>query len=276
MSEALYIVATPIGNIEDITLRALRVLREVDLIAAEDTRHSGRLLKHYDITTPLISLHDFNEKNRAHALITRLKNGEKIALISDAGTPLISDPGYILVNAVRAAGLSVVPIPGACALIAALSSAGLPTDRFVFEGFLSAKSGERRARLQMLCDETRTLIFYEAPHRILKLCRDISEVLGEDRLMVITKELTKTFETFFAGSSKDAVEWLEKDPLHQKGEFVVLLHGASHQDDQQEKAHSMLKILSAELPTAQAVALAAKITGVKKNALYAMAISERR
>lgn len=191
----LYVVATPIGNLEDISARALRVLREVALIAAEDTRHSSRLLAHFGIQTPLAACHEHNERNEGERFIERLQAGDDVALISDAGTPLISDPGYHLVRQARAAGVAVVPVPGACALIAALSAAGLPSDRFIFEGFLPAKAAARRTRLEALKAEPRTLIFYEAPHRILESLGDFEDVFGGERMAVLGRELTKTFET---------------------------------------------------------------------------------
>jgi len=191
----LYVVATPIGNLEDISARALRVLGEVALIAAEDTRHSARLMSHFGIATPLAACHEHNERDEGGRFLERLQAGDDIALIADAGTPLISDPGYHLVRQARAAGIRVVPVPGACALIAALSAAGLPSDRFIFEGFLPAKAGGRRARLELLKEEPRTLIFYEAPHRILECVDDLEAIFGADRPAVLCRELTKTFET---------------------------------------------------------------------------------
>ena len=192
---SLYVVATPIGNLDDISARALRILREVALIAAEDTRHSARLLQHFGIQTPLAACHEHNERDQGGRCLARLQAGEDVALISDAGTPLISDPGYHLVRQARAAGFAVVPVPGACALIAALSAAGLPSDRFIFEGFLPAKAAGRRARLEQVREEPRTLIFYEAPHRILECLQDMCEVFGDDRPALLARELTKTFET---------------------------------------------------------------------------------
>lgn len=192
---SLFVVATPIGNLDDISARALKVLRDVKLIAAEDTRHSQRLMQHFGISTPLAACHEHNEREEGSRFITRLLAGDDVALISDAGTPLISDPGYHLVRQARAAGINVVPVPGACALIAALSAAGLPSDRFIFEGFLPAKAVGRRARLQALKEEPRTLIFYEAPHRILECLQDMELVFGGERLALLARELTKTFET---------------------------------------------------------------------------------
>lgn len=272
----LYLVATPIGNREDITLRALRILREVDLIAAEDTRHSKLFLQHHGIQTPLISLHEFNEVARASHLIERMQKGERIALISDAGTPLISDPGYVLVKAVREAGITVVPIPGACALITALCASGLPTDRFIFEGFFPSKKSERESCLASLQQESRTLIFYEAPHRIVSCIESIIAVLGADRYVVLAKELTKTFEFFVEGTAQSAMDWLLGDPLHCKGEFVVLIHGAVFEKSEAVSVEALriLKLLSEELSPKQAVELTAKITGEKKNALKEILFSE--
>lgn len=270
----LYIVATPLGNLEDITLRALRILKEVDLIAAEDTRHSRTLLQQFQIATPLISLHDFNEKARTTSLIPRLSAGEHIALISDAGTPLISDPGYRLVQACRQANIPIVPIPGPCAAIAALCVSGLPTDRFVFEGFLPAKTADRKARLRSLQQEVRTLVFYEAPHRITKLVADLELIFGSDRGLTLAKELTKAFETIFTGTTRTAYAWLQEDAYHQKGEFVVIVQGAVLPafTEIPSEAINLLQLLATELPLKKAVSLAAQMTGVKKNTLYDLAI----
>jgi 16S rRNA (cytidine1402-2'-O)-methyltransferase len=220
----LYIVATPIGNLEDITLRALRVLKEVDLIAAEDTRHTRILLNHYGIGTPLTSYHEHNESTKARQLIGRLQKGEQIALVSDAGTPAVADPGYrLVVEAVRS-GVRVTPIPGACALVAALSAAGLPTDRFLFEGFLPGKKSERRERLRALGDETRTLIFYEAPHRLTETLTDLIEILG-DRAIVLARELTKMHEEFLRGFVTDVAQQLaNRDNI--RGEITLLVGGS--------------------------------------------------
>lgn len=266
----LYIVATPIGNKEDITRRALRILAEVDFVAAEDTRHSKPLLQHYAITTPLISLHEFNQAQRVPIIIERLQKGEHAALISDAGTPLISDPGYLLVQAARDANIRVVPVPGACAAIAALCAAGLPSEKLAFEGFLSAQHGERQRQLQALATESRTLIFYEAPHRILSFITDIGATLGADREIVLAKELTKTFETFVRGNAEEILAWLQADDKRQQGEFVVLVHGAIAQKesgDVSAEAKRVLQILLEQLPSKQAVELTAQITGEKKNSL---------
>ena len=269
----LYIVATPIGNLQDMTLRAIETLKSVDCIAAEDTRHSSSLLRQFAISTPIIALHEHNERERASHLLAKLLQGQSIALISDAGTPLISDPGFFLVRAVREAGVRIVPIPGACAAVAALSVAGLPTDRFVFEGFLPAKTKARLDRLQNLVAETRTLIFYESPHRILECLEAMLEVFGSARQVVIARELTKTFETLRAGSLVDLVEWTKSDANQQRGEFVVLVEGNEEKVNADLLcAEKIVSILLAELPVKQAVDLAVKITGEKKNFLYDLAL----
>jgi 16S rRNA (cytidine1402-2'-O)-methyltransferase len=270
-----YIVATPIGNLDDMTYRAVNILKKVDLIAAEDTRYSKILMQHYGIKTKLISAHEFNEAKRVAFFLERLKNGESIALISDAGTPLISDPGVLLVKEMREAGADVVPVPGACALIAALCAAGLPTDKFIFEGFLSAKSAKRLERLKILCEDERTIIFYEAPHRILKLMREIDVVFEETRQIVLAKELTKTFETFFSGTAKEICFWLQEDDRRQKGEFVVLVGGACKDNKEEilsKETLRVLDILLSELSVKKASELAAKITGDKKNLIYQAAL----
>lgn len=274
----LYIVATPLGNRADITLRAIETLKSVDLIAAEDTRHSLPLLQHLGINKPLLALHEHNERENADKLIKRLVEGESIALISDAGTPLISDPGYHLVNAAREQGVRVVPIPGACAAIAALSVAGLPTDRFIFEGFLPAKSQGRVLRLKELMDEARTIIFYESPHRIKELLADLQKVFGDDRPIVIARELTKLFETIHSGCVRDVIHWMIADPNQQRGEFVVMVAGVENTPEQAEmiSADSLLKILLEELSVKKAAEMAAKITGKRKNDLYQRALELKK
>lgn len=268
----LYIVATPLGHLQDITWRAIDVLKHVDWIAAEDTRHSAALLQHYAIATPRLSLHDHNEREQALKLIERLKQGASIALISDAGTPLISDPGYHLVRAVRAAGIKVVPIPGACAAITALCAGGLPTDRFVFEGFLPAKSKGRLDRLQLMANESRTMIFYEAPHRILDLLADMQTVWGHERQVVIARELTKMFETIHSGSLLDVFDWVKNDANQQRGEIVVLVEGLQ-QLKETIPYQTWLTVLFAEnLPLKQVVDIVVKITGEKKNKIYEAAL----
>jgi 16S rRNA (cytidine1402-2'-O)-methyltransferase len=273
----LYIVSTPIGNLDDITYRAVKILQQVDLIAAEDTRHSKTLLQHYGITTQLISLHEFNEVKQTFSLLQRLQKGEDLALISDAGTPLISDPGAILVAQLRDVGVNVVPIPGPCALVAALSAAGLPTEHFIFEGFLSAKSTKRLAQLKELLSEQRTMVFYEAPHRIMDFIKDIEVVFGKERKVVLAKELTKSYEAFVSGASPEIISWLQQDERRQKGEFVVLLKGAENDKQQQEisqKTSDILDLLLPELSVKKASELTAKITGEKKNIIYKAALEK--
>lgn len=274
----LYVVATPIGNLADMVPRATETLQQVDIIAAEDTRHSKRLLEHFHISTPLLAYHDHNEQQSLPGILNRLQQGQRIALISDAGTPLVSDPGYRLVRAARRAGFAVVPVPGPCALIAALSVAGLPSDRFAFEGFLHAKSGQRRKQLEALTGESRTLVFYEAPHRILACLRDLAEIFGAEREVVMARELTKTFETVLAGTAAEVLSQAESDPNQQKGEIVLLVRGAERADTSEldPEAQRIMTILQRELPLKQAASLAAEITGSKKNALYQWAIDNSR
>lgn len=268
-SSVLYIVPTPIGNLSDITRRAIEILSQVDLIAAEDTRHSQKLLQHYDIETRLISLHDHNEGKRAKQLIEQLQQGLSVALISDAGTPLISDPGYGLVSSCRQQGIRVVPLPGPCAAITALSGAGLPTDRFVFEGFLPVKEGAKQRVLQRLENETATCVFYESPRRVVDSLHSIMTVLGGSRTVVLAKELSKTFETFFSGTAKEAHEWLLADDNHQRGEFVLMLAGVEKVDsDIPDEAIKLLIMLREELPLKKAAAITAHYFDLKKNALY--------
>lgn len=271
----LYVVATPIGNLDDLTPRARQILSDVDVVAAEDTRHSGALLSHFGIHTQLTSLHEHNEAERAAWLLERLKAGEDVALISDAGTPLISDPGFDLVRAARQAGISVSPIPGACALVAALSVSGLPTDRFVFEGFLPAKSAARRERLTALVAETRTLVFYESVHRLKESLQDMAEVFGAGRVGVVARELTKLHEGVREAPLAALADWAADDPMAAKGEVVILLAGAQPLDGGATDAEveRVLKALLAELPVKQAAALAAEITGQKKNPLYERALT---
>lgn len=274
----LYVVATPIGNLEDISARALRVLTEVALIAAEDTRHSARLLQHFGISTPLAACHEHNERDEGGRFIKRLVAGEDVALISDAGTPLISDPGYHLVRQARAVGIRVVPLPGACALVAALSAAGLPSDRFIFEGFLPAKQVARRARLELLREEPRTLIFYEAPHRILDSLTDMEEVFGSERPAVLGRELTKTFETLKGLPLAELRAWVASDSNQQRGECVLVLGGwqvPQGEEAVDANALRVLRLLLAELPVKRAAAVAAEVTGVRKNVLYQLALQEK-
>ncbi len=275
---SLYVVATPIGNLDDISARALRILREVALIAAEDTRHSARLLQHFGIQTPLAACHEHNERDQGGRFLARLQAGEDVALISDAGTPLITDPGYHLVRQARAAGIAVVPVPGACALIAALSAAGLPSDRFIFEGFLPAKAAGRRARLEQVREEPRTLIFYEAPHRILECLQDMREVFGDDRPALLARELTKTFETLQGLPLAELCEWVAADSNQQRGECVVLVAGWQAPEGEEAVSAEALRVLDlllSEMPLRRAAALAAEITGVRKNVLYQVALERK-
>ncbi|HDS1698271.1 MULTISPECIES: 16S rRNA (cytidine(1402)-2'-O)-methyltransferase [unclassified Pseudomonas] len=275
----LYVVATPIGNLDDMSARALKVLADVALIAAEDTRHSIRLLQHFGIDTPLAACHEHNERDEGGRFLSKLLAGENVALVSDAGTPLISDPGYHLVRQARAAGVSVVPVPGACALIAALSAAGLPSDRFIFEGFLPAKQTGRRARLEQVKEEPRTLIFYEAPHRILECLEDMEVIFGGDRPALLARELTKTFETLKGLPLAELRAFVAGDSNQQRGECVVLVGGWSAPEGEQAisaEAQRVLDLLLAELPLKRAAALAAEITGVRKNLLYQLALEKQK
>ncbi|MBV1807163.1 MULTISPECIES: 16S rRNA (cytidine(1402)-2'-O)-methyltransferase [Pseudomonas] len=276
---SLYVVATPIGNLDDMSVRALKVLREVTLIAAEDTRHSSRLMQHFGISTPLAACHEHNERDEGSRFITRLLAGDDVALISDAGTPLISDPGYHLVRQARAAGIPVVPVPGACALIAALSAAGLPSDRFIFEGFLPAKAVGRKARLEQVKEEPRTLIFYEAPHRILECLQDMEQVFGADRPALLAREITKTFETLKGLPLGELRAFVEADSNQQRGECVVLVAGWTPPEDEDvigAEARRILDLLLEEMPLKRAAALASEITGVRKNLLYQVALDKQK
>lgn len=271
----LYVVATPIGNLGDISSRAVDVLSTVDAVLAEDTRHSTRLLNHLNIKTRILALHDHNERAVVTRMVARLEAGETMALISDAGTPLISDPGYLLVRASRERGIKVAPVPGASALLAALSVCGLPTAKFSFEGFLPAASGARRSTLERLQYEDRTLIFFEAPHRIVDCVRDAADIFGADREAVVARELTKSFETILSGRLDELLATIVDDENQRKGEFVLLVSGASDQDASWANSRQTLELLLAELPVKRAVALAAKITGEKKNRLYRAALEIR-
>ena len=271
----LYVVATPIGNLQDISLRAIEVLKKVDRVAAEDTRHAMQLLNHFSINKPTLSLHEFNERERVGVLLAYLQQGESVALVSDAGTPLISDPGFLVVREAKAVGIPVVPVPGPCAAITALSVSGLATDRFIFEGFLPAKEEARRQRLTLLRHERRTLIFYEAPHRLLDTLQSMSTVFGSQRKAVVARELTKVHESVLAMDLAALIAWFTSHPDQQRGEIVILVTGA-----EEEKQHAKevipkeaLAILLEELPLKQAVALASKITGERKNVLYELALS---
>ncbi|MCA7014051.1 16S rRNA (cytidine(1402)-2'-O)-methyltransferase [Dickeya dadantii] len=268
-ASTLYIVPTPIGNLADITQRALAVLQQVDLIAAEDTRHTGLLLQHFAINARLFALHDHNEQQKAEQLLARLQQGMSIALVSDAGTPLINDPGYHLVRRCREAGVRVVPLPGPCAAITALSAAGLPSDRFCYEGFLPAKTKARKDTLRDLLEEPRTLIFYESTHRLLDSLQDMVDVWGPERYVVLARELTKTWESLYGAPVAELLAWVQDDDNRRKGEMVLIVEG--HRPDEEvlsAAALRTLQLLRAELPLKKAAALAAEIHGVKKNALY--------
>ena len=274
----LYVVATPIGNLGDITLRALDILKSVDAIAAEDTRHTSGLLSHFGISKKLIAVHEHNEQQSAEKLLLQLNNGENIALVTDAGTPAVSDPGAVVVSVVRKAGIKVVPIPGASAVIAALSASGITRNGFYFHGFLPASGAARRKVLEGLKSQTVTLVFYEAPHRIVECVEDIAKVLGDNRQLTFCRELTKTFETIYTCPAGLAGTWLQADVNQQRGEFVLLIEVAPMVEAQEisEEAQRVLKCLLAELPLKQAVALATEITNLKKNDLYEFALKLKR
>lgn len=265
----LYVVATPIGNLSDLSPRAQEVLRSVAAICAEDTRHTGQLLSHFGISRPLVALHDHNEEAMAERVVSRLLGGESMAVVSDAGTPLVSDPGFRLVRAARAAGVKVSPVPGACAAIAALSVAGLPSDRFVFEGFLPAKAAARRERLQRLAGETGTLVFYESSHRIAESLADMAAAFGDDRPAVVARELTKLFETVLDGTLAQLRAAVDADDNQRKGEFVVMVQGAA--DDEEAKVAEGRRLyarLNEHLPPSTAAKLAAELSGAPRKALY--------
>jgi 16S rRNA (cytidine1402-2'-O)-methyltransferase len=273
LEAALYVVATPIGNLRDITLRALEVLAAADVVAAEDTRNSAHLLTHHGITAnKLIAVHQHNERGAAEKVIALLQAGQSVAFVSDAGTPAVSDPGALLVQAIRAAGLRVIPIPGASAATAALSAAGLSEPHFLFYGFLPNKSSARRTVLQTLISHPYTLVFYEAPHRIVECVADLREVLGGERQIVLAREITKLFETIHSCALCDAEAWLQSDSNQQRGEFVVLVSGAVPQPGLTVETLNTLSLLLEELPLKQAVQLSAKITGANRNELYQRAL----
>jgi len=270
----LYVVATPIGNLQDITLRALDTLKAVDAIAAEDTRHTSGLLSHFGISKKLIAVHEHNEHQSAERLLSQLNAGESVALVTDAGTPGISDPGAVVVDFVRKAGVKVVPVPGVSAVIAALSASGIVQNGFMFHGFLPASGAARRKVLEALKTQTVTLVIYEAPHRIVDSIADMCAVLGGERRITFARELTKTFETIYSCNLSDAVAWLEADLNQQRGEFVLLIEAAALKDAEEmpEETVRILKLLLAELPLKQAVKLATEITHEKKNVLYEFAL----
>ncbi|GKX51916.1 16S rRNA (cytidine(1402)-2'-O)-methyltransferase [Budvicia aquatica] len=272
----LYVVPTPIGNLGDITQRALAVLGSVDLIAAEDTRHTGLLLQHFAINAQLFALHDHNEQSKADILIAKLKDGHSIALVSDAGTPLINDPGYHLVRRCREEGIRVIPLPGACAAITAMSAAGLPSDRFCYEGFLPAKTKSRCDTLRSLEEEPRTLIFYESTHRLLDSLQDMVTVWGPERYVVLARELTKTWENIKGAPVGELLAWVKEDEVRRKGEMVLIVEGHKVQSDDAIPSEALrtLALLQKELPLKKAAALTAEIHGVKKNALYKYALEQ--
>ena len=274
----LFVVATPIGNLQDLSPRAREVLESVALIAAEDTRHSRKLLAHYAINTKMVAYHDHNEREQTPKLLRRLQAGESIALISDAGTPLINDPGFRLLNAAHVAGIQVVPVPGPSAVIAALSVAGIAPDRFVFEGFLPAKSEARRRHLQALSAEHRTMVFFESSHRIGASLQDMAAVLGKDRLALLARELTKNFETVRRAPLDELASWVMSDADQRKGEFVIVIAGAdaASPPGPSMAADTVLETLLDYLPTKTAVDAAARITGGKKNALYERALTLKK
>ena len=274
----LYVVATPIGNLDDFTLRAIRVLREVRRIAAEDTRHTRRLLQYHGIDTPLIALHEHNERQVLGRIIKWLEKGESIALVSDAGTPLISDPGFPLVRECRRRGLRVSPVPGPSAVLAALSVSGLPADSFCFHGFLPRQASARQEKLRRLASAGGTTIFYESAHRIAGMLGDCCEVLGPEREGVVARELTKQYEEVLSGSLCKLARMVEEDPLRRKGEFVVLIAPPQAEAGEAVSAQALqvAEVLLGELPLKQAAALAAKITGEKKNRLYRELLARHR
>jgi len=270
----LYVVATPIGNLGDITQRALQVLKDVNRVCAEDTRNSKKLLTHFGIQNTLVALHDHNEQSKLDQLTQWLLEGESLALISDAGTPLISDPGYHLVQHLQQLNIPVVAIPGASAIIAALCVAGLPTDRFVFEGFLPAKSSGRKQAFTEKTKQTCTQVYYESSHRILASVIDLADVIEPDRKVVIARELTKLYEQTFSGNIAELREWLESDPNHQRGEFVLMIQGAPPTNDTKGIAlEALLVLLIEEVSVKQAAKLAAQITGESKNTCYKKALA---
>jgi len=274
MAGTLFVVATPIGNFDDFTQRAADTLKNSQIIAAEDTRHSGRLLSAYQINTPTTACHDHNEGLKVPELIGRMQQGEHISLISDAGTPLISDPGFRLVRAAHEAGIRVVPVPGACAAISALSASGLPSDRFSFEGFLPAKTHARKQTLDGLKKDPRTLIFYEAPHRIVDSLSDFVEIFGIDREACIAREITKTFETIKKSTLGELLSFVQNDNNQQRGEIVLVIGGfnAEQEVENTEATDKLLKRLLQDLPVKAAAQLASELTGIKKNELYQRAL----
>lgn len=268
----LYVVATPIGNLDDMTYRAVETLKQVDFVLAEDTRHASILFKRFDVRTPLSSFHEHNERKQLPKILSLLAEGQKIALISDAGTPLISDPGYLLVSEARNNGLNVIPVPGASAVIAALSASGLPTDKFCFEGFIPPKSGQRKALFETCANRSCTTVMYESSHRILQSLTHLREILGSQRKIVVARELTKKFETFYSGNTEQVLTKVMEKKENQKGEFVIITSGirASTQDDLQAK--KILEVLMEEMPLKPASRLVAKLIGGNRNHIYQLGL----
>jgi 16S rRNA (cytidine1402-2'-O)-methyltransferase len=274
MSGTLFIVATPIGNLDDITFRAVDTIKSVDLVLAEDTRHSQKILNHFNIKTPISAFHDYNEREKCNTVIDKLKQGDSIALISDAGTPLISDPGYILVSAAKKNSVNVVPIPGPSALIAALSASGIPSDRFSFFGFLPSKQNARIKTLKTFASRPETIIVYESPKRIMATLTDMLFVFGEERKVCLAKELTKNFETILTTNIPNLIDYISADPGHQKGEFVLLISSTANkgQLELDQQLDRLLLVLCSEMGSSKAAKLAAKITGIDKKYCYQRAI----
>jgi len=274
MSGTLFIVATPIGNLDDITFRAVETLKSVDLVLAEDTRHSQKILNHFNIKTPVSAFHDYNEREKCNTVVDKLKQGDSIALISDAGTPLISDPGYILVSAAKKNSVNVVPIPGPSALITALSASGIPSDRFSFFGFLPSKQNARIKTLKTFASRPETIIVYESPKRIMATLTDMLFVFGEEREVCLAKELTKTFETILTTNITNLIDYISADPGHQKGEFVLLISSTAKkgQLELDQQLDRLLPALCSEMGSSKAAKLAAKITGIDKKYCYQRAI----
>jgi len=274
MSGTLFIVATPIGNLDDITFRAVETLKSVDLVLAEDTRHSQKILNHFNIKTLISAFHDYNEREKCNTVIDKLKQGDSIALISDAGTPLISDPGYILVSAAKKNSVNVVPIPGPSALITALSASGIPSDRFSFFGFLPSKQNARIKTLKTFASRPETIIVYESPKRIMATLTDMLFVFGEEREVCLAKELTKTFETILTTNISNLIDYISADPGHQKGEFVLLISSTAKKGQLEfdQQLDRLLPVLCSEMGSSKAAKLAAKITGIDKKYCYQRAI----
>lgn len=279
-SGTLYIVPTPIGNLADMVPRAIEVLQSASVIAAEDTRHSAKLLQHFQIDTPMQAYHDHSDQHRVEQLLQVLVRGDDLALISDAGTPLVSDPGFRLVREARERGIRVCPIPGACAAIAALSASGLPSDRFSFEGFPPAKSGARSNYFTELAQDPRTLVFYESPHRIEASLIDLAGAFGADRELVLAREISKAFETFLYGSVSEVLAKVSADANQRRGEIVLLVRGFQKEVSKEQvsvEAQRVMQILLADkIPTKQVAALASKITGEKKNKLYSWVLESTK